>query len=202
MSDCSSHFVASILLSSSLALAAGCAVQGAEEVHDPDAELAARLPVIFEGVTYEADDFDALGVHPVHFGVTEVSVRDGHVLAFSDEAERDRAVIGDRQVKGGTQNLLRHNSKFYADTSYGDKLLELGPGEASNDLALHPCNCRNQISSLKASDDALITRVYDIEGLTGDSWGIATGAEISNLGQYTHNGFSWNNDINSISVSW
>ncbi|HEU4731002.1 MAG TPA: hypothetical protein VFT22_24075 [Kofleriaceae bacterium] len=184
------------LVLGSLAMSAGCGVD------DPPSSTAAdsRLPVVFEGKTYTAAEFDALALHPVHFGVTKDSIRDGYVLAFLDAAERDARVSEGHARSDGTQSILRHNSKFYRDVSFNDKVLELGPGEAALDLS-GACNCLNQISSLKASDDALITRVFDLINLGGDSFGIATGAEISDLGPYTHNGFTWDNDINSIEIS-
>lgn len=99
-------------------------------------------------------------------------------------------------------SFLRHNSKFYEDQGYGNKLLELSPGESARDLGTHPCGCNNVISSLKASDDALYTKIYDFTNFASDTWWIATGAEISNLGNYTQSdGESWLNQISSIEVS-
>jgi hypothetical protein len=188
--------VITTLITGSLALGAGCAMDAAPSSATADP----RLPVVFEGATHSAAEFEGLAIHPVHFGVTKDSIRDGYVLAFTDPADRDASVSANLPKSTGTQSLLRHNSKFYRNTSFSDKVLELGPGEAALDLS-GACNCLNQISSLKASDDALITRIYDLLNLTGDSFGIATGAEISNLASYTHNGFSWDNDTNSIEIS-
>ena len=162
------------------------------------------LPVVFEGVQYSARDFVALGLGPIHFTATPDSLQAGFVYAFTDSDARDRFAIVDLEQRRPTAQLLRTNSKFYDLTNFNDKFLELGPGEAVIDLALHPCHCANDITSIKASESALLTKIFDLVNFdtSGDSFAIASGAEIDDLSQLIRpSGQSWNNDVSSIKVT-
>jgi hypothetical protein len=101
----------------------------------------------------------------------------------------------------------RNNSKFYRNASFSDKLLEVEVGEAVMDLDAHPCRCDQTISSLKASQDARWTKIYDAVDLnsTAGSWWIASGAEIRDLDLFSQpealGGELWDGDISSIEVA-
>lgn len=193
------HWFAASIASATLVVSA-CA---ADAPTDPTAAETA-LPVIFEGAQYSARDFVALGVSPVHFTATPDSMQAGVVYAFTDSDERDRFALADLQQRRPTASFLRTNSKFYDLFNFDVKFLELGPGEAVIDLALHPCHCSNDISSIKASEHALLTKIFDLTNFntSGDSFAIASGAEIANLSLLIRpDGKSWNNAISSIKVT-
>jgi hypothetical protein len=198
------------LAAASLFTACGVDADGPDPVDEvasePGAEARPSAPVIFEGVRYAPAEFLALGVRPAHFASTVESARDGYVYAFATADERDRFATEQalsRPGDDGKQSLFkRKESRFYDLTGYSDKVLELDPGEAVLDLSTNPCGCNQDISSIKASEEALFTRVYDLPDLKGDSWSIPSGSEISNLGQYIRsNGQSWDQDISSIELT-
>lgn len=167
-------------------------------------ELAAGVPVLLDGKMYSPAELAANEVGPLHYVSTYESIRDGYVMAFRSESQAD-AFRGGYPVskrKAETASLFpRTHSKFYDLTGYSDKFLELGVGESAVDLSSHPCGCNNDISSLKASETATWTKIYDLPNLTGDSWAIPSGAEIDNLAIHFHNGFTWDQDISSIRVT-
>jgi hypothetical protein len=189
------------LLAATTAVATGCAAttEGGDE--GP-----ATLAIEFEGATYTPQEFSELGVSPVRFVSTVESAREGVVHAFATPAARD-AFVASLPERAPTSSFNRNNSKFYEDPSYGNKLLELGVGEAVLDLGTHPCNCNQMISSLKASQDARWTKLYDAVDLDPDfgEWWIASGAEISDMRGYFQpsgmGGESWVNDVSSIQVT-
>ena len=189
----------SVLFTGAIAMLPACAT-------DVPGEGAAdtALPVVFEGIQYSARDFVALGLHSIHFTATPDSLQAGYVYAFVDPEARDRFALADLAQRPPVSSLLRTNSKFYDLVNFNDKFLELGPGEAVLDLSLHPCHCSNDISSIKASEHALLTKIFDLNNLStsGDSFAIASGAEIDDLSQLIRaNGQSWDQDINSIQVT-
>lgn len=203
-------------MASILALTPACLVD--ESMPEDDLDLPTDLSepvesegddaarVILDGVELTAEEFVALELPAVHFASTYESIRDGYVYAFTTEAERNDFTtdyLVEPMVKGTERELFkRKNSKFYDLTGYSQKYLELSRGESAVNLSTHPCSCNNDISSLKASETATWTTVYDLTNLSGDSWAIPSGSEISNLGNYYQSGGStWNQDISSIRVS-
>lgn len=187
-------------------IATGCAADG-ETAANANGEPTASI--VFEGVSYSPREFAALGVSAPHLVSTAESARDGMVYAFATSLARD-AFVDSLPQKEFVPSFNRNNSKFYEDTSYGNKLLELGVGEAVLDLGTHPCNCNQMISSIKASQDARWTKIYDAVDLNPDfgEWWISSGAEIVDLSAIIQGNESsadsdvtWNNDISSIEVT-
>lgn len=182
------------------------AITGCAAAPETDAASAPQPSIVFEGTSYSQQTFNALGVAPVHYVSTVESARDGVVYAFATAAARD--AFTDRLPRPELRPAFnRNNSKFYEDPTFDKKLLEVGVGEAVRDLGTHPCNCDQMISSIKASQDARWTKVYDAVNLNPDfgEWWIASGAEISNLAGFSQptsaGGESWVNDISSIEVT-
>jgi hypothetical protein len=184
----------------------GCVGEGGTAVGDDSRHTAS---VVFEGVTYSPREFAALGVSAAHFVSTVESARNGMVYAFATPIARDAFV--ERMPKPElAPSFNRNNSKFYEDPSYDKKLLEVGVGESVLNLGTHPCNCNQMISSIKASQDARWTKIYDAVDLNPDfgEWWIASGAEISNLALFDQlnetaadDDVTWVNDASSIQVT-
>ena len=176
------------------ALAATAACGTFDDTTDDDA-----LPVVFEGTTYPAGDFAALGVQPAFFAATPESIGAGHVLAFATRAERDRATASASLAAANGDNRLHSN--FWDDADFVGPLLQLAPGESARDLNGHPCNCDNTIRSLKASGRAPFTTLYELDDFAGDSLQITQGSEIENLNVYhLTSGVSWAVATSSIAV--
>jgi hypothetical protein len=184
----------------------GCVDSGGLAVGD-DGQQA--LSVVFEGVTYSPREFAALGVTAPRLVSTVESTRTGLVYAFATATERD-AYVARMPKPELVLSFNRNNSKFYEDPSYDKKLLEVGVGESVLNLGTHPCNCNQKISSIKASQDARWTKVYDAIDLNPDfgEWWIASGAEISDLALFNQGNetaddddVTWVNDISSIQVT-
>ncbi len=182
-------------------------VEGSHEDDASESHQGIVDTVIIDGLAYHADEVSELTDGFVHYAVTREANADGVILGFLDDASFEEFRAGYlaslESAPGSLEAALfqRKVSKFYNDTGFGDKLLELSPGASVRDLATNACNCRNRIESVKAArKNSAGTMLYDFEEFGGDDLWIAPGAEITDLATRSHNGSSWANDANSLEV--
>ena len=185
---------------------AGALVVSACAVEPSDVDRDGAMAVMFEGTMYTDEELFALGVAPVHYLSTRESARDGYAYAFASVEARDlfaSTIASTRTPVLAAAAGVREQSRFFDFPNYQGFLLALAPGESVADLNGHPCQCADEIGSLKASQTASYTVLYDHPNFdaTGGTFWIDTGAELPDLTlRFQPGGANWYDDVDSIKV--